>query len=112
SAQALCTYSQEQHDRHLPTKKARRLPVRFVAFLLVLVLLGSASTAGLAYVQSAILGPLATFIHPIDRGSLDLGGSSLTGGRAWNMLLLGSDTDTKFVFPDVLTQVMMVAHID
>ena len=33
-------------------------------------------------------------------------------GRSWNILLMGSDNDGKYTFPDVLTQVMMVVHID
>ena len=33
-------------------------------------------------------------------------------GRVWNILLLGSDNDGKYTFPAVLTQVMMVVHID
>ena len=33
-------------------------------------------------------------------------------GRSWNILLLGSDNDQKYTFPVILTQVMMVVHID
>jgi hypothetical protein len=30
----------------------------------------------------------------------------------WNILLLGSDNDQKFSFPALLTQVMLVVHVD
>jgi len=64
-----------------------------------------------------IQGPISKFIHPVGRGADEpqlnpaLSGSSITG-QAWNILLLGSDNDGKYTFPAVLTQVMMVVHID
>jgi len=64
--------------------------------------------SGIYYVELNFLQPLGQLFHPIagltSSGSID--------GRAWNLLLLGSDTDNKYAFPSVLTQVMIVARID
>jgi LCP family protein required for cell wall assembly len=82
-------------------------------FLLLLLLLGGGM---LAFAYYYIQTPLSQFIHPVSRGSDEPGNtipsdSSVTG-RVWNVLLLASDNDGKYRFPAVLTQVMMVVHID
>ncbi len=85
----------------------RRTSLILVALLLVLIALGGAIASGLYMIQTDVLGPLGQFFRPLsgdDNGSID--------GRAWNLLLLGSDNDEKFVFPELLTQVMMVVHVD
>jgi LCP family protein required for cell wall assembly len=85
---------------------ARRTTLLF-SLLCILVVLGGALISGLYVVEKDVLGPLAQFFHPLggdSNGSID--------GRAWNLLLLGSDNDAKFTFPDVLTQVMMVVRVD
>ncbi len=87
-----------------------------IILLLSLLLCGGIASA-YTYIQNNILAPLASFVHQVSRGSdepqtlpaPDFGSIS---GRSWNILLLGSDNDNKFNFPALLTQVMMVVHVD
>jgi LCP family protein required for cell wall assembly len=78
---------------------------------------GSVLAYGYYYYSTNIHAPLQKFIHTVQRGrdepvlSSTATDSSITG-RSWNILLLGSDNDNKYTYPDVLTQVMMVIHID
>lgn len=88
-------------------QKTRRWFLTLATLLLVLTVLGGTVAAGLYVIQTDILAPLSQFFHPLggdDNGSIN--------GRAWNLLLLGSDDDGKFTFPDLLTQVMMIVHVD
>jgi LCP family protein required for cell wall assembly len=85
---------------------------------LLVVLLGcSALGAGCYYYVTNIKPSLTSFERPVGRDqnepalSLPVDFSIITG-RSWNILLLGSDNDGKFTFPRILTQVMMVVHID
>jgi len=71
-------------------------------------MLGVLGTSGWYLLETAILGPLARFFHPV---AWD-GASGAIDGRSWNLLLLGSDNDNKYVFPNLLTQVLMVVHVD
>src|SRR5579883_3386077 len=97
--------------RVAPTRLRRRRRPRCITLVLLLLLallvLGGLVVSGLYALETTVLAPLAQFFHP-------LGGDSdgAIDGRAWNLLLLGSDNDRKFVFPAVLTQVMMVVHVD
>src|SRR5262249_39461256 len=75
--------------------------------LLALFGLSGLLITGLYLTETHIIEPLSQFFHPING---DMSGS--INGRAWNLLLLGSDNDQKFVFPDVLTQVMMVVRVN
>lgn len=100
-------------------RKKRRWPrIVLAVFLALLVLLGGAAAYGYYYFETNIQKPLSTMIHPVSRGAdepqLDrpIPTNSAVTGRVWNILLLGSDDDQKFNFPAVLTQVMMVVHID
>jgi LCP family protein required for cell wall assembly len=85
--------------------------------LLAVIVLGSALGYGAYYFNSVIQQPLDSIIHPVSRLPGEKGvvpsdvGTNVTG-RSWNILLLGSDNDNKYTFPDVLTQVMMIVHID
>src|SRR5947209_13087073 len=106
----------------LPPKKTRqRWPIwgRVLAtiFLLLFLLGGGSLAFGYYYFQTTIQNPLANFIHPVSRGSDESSNNSIpsdsnVAGRAWNILLLGSDDDGKYSFPALLTQVMMIVHID
>ncbi|MGH2495195.1 MAG: LCP family protein [Ktedonobacteraceae bacterium] len=100
-----------------PRRKSKAGRAWLIIILLLVLLLGGGIAAGYSYVQNNVLSPLSSFVHQVSRGSdepqtlpaPDFG--SITG-RAWNILLLGSDNDGKFNFPALLTQVMMVVHVD
>ncbi len=69
------------------------------------------------YYETNIQGPMSKIIHPVSLGKdiplqKPLPSDNSVAGKVWNILLMGSDNDGKFNFPDVLTQVMMIAHID
>lgn len=86
-------------------RRPHRLSLMSITLLLALVILGGLGASGWYFIETNVLGPLGQFFHPIGWGrSID--------GRAWNLLLLGSDNDSKYVFPDLLTQVIMVVRID
>ncbi len=110
-----------------PTKKTRwrkrRWPkwvkVVVTIFLVLLVLGGGAAGYGYYFYATNIQKPLQKIIHPVSLGKGEqhlkvqpLPPDTAVTGRSWNILLLGSDNDQKYTFPDVLTQVMMVVHID
>ena len=82
-------------------------------FLLFTLLVGGALAYGYSYFESTIQAPLLNFFHPVSRGNNEPppDDSAITG-RPWNILLLGSDNDNKYNFPALLTQVMMVVHVD
>lgn len=92
-------------------RRRRRSPRRSCLVLAVLLLalfaLSGLLVSGLYLTENTLLAPLARFFHPLNG---DNDGS--INGRAWNLLLLGSDNDQKFVFPDLLTQVMMVVRVN
>lgn len=106
------------------TRKGRRrwpkwVKVAVTIFLILLVLVGGAASYGYYYVDTNIQKPLQKIIHPVSRGKQEqhlkvqpLPPDTAVTGRSWNILLLGSDNDQKYTFPDILTQVMMVVHID
>jgi LCP family protein required for cell wall assembly len=88
-------------------------------FLILLVLAGGTAGYGYYYFATNIQKPLQKIIHPVSLGKDEqhlkvqpLPPDTAVTGRSWNILLLGSDNDQKYSFPDVLTQVMMVVHID
>lgn len=88
-------------------RSSRRSCLVLSLLLLALFSLSGLLVAGLYLTETNILAPLAHFFHPISGD-----GSDSIDGRAWNLLLLGSDNDQKFVFPDLLTQVMMVIRVN
>ena len=88
-------------------RHARRSCLVLSLLLLALFALSGLLVTGLYLTETNILAPLVQFFHPIGG---DTNGS--INGRAWNLLLLGSDNDQKFVFPDLLTQVMMVIRVN
>ncbi|MGZ3618207.1 MAG: LCP family protein, partial [Ktedonobacteraceae bacterium] len=82
-------------------------------FLLFALLVGGALAYGYSYFESTIQAPLANFFHPVSRGNNEPAPDySAITGRPWNILLMGSDNDNKYNFPALLTQVMMVVHVD
>ncbi|MFL5629610.1 MAG: LCP family protein, partial [Ktedonobacteraceae bacterium] len=104
-----------------PQKVRKQWPTwkRLLAtFLLLLLLLGGGALAyAYYYFQTNIQTPLSQFVHPVSRGKDEPSANTIPSdgnvtGRTWNILLLGSDNDGKYTFPAVLTQVMMVVHID
>lgn len=107
----------------LPVKRRKRGPRRrrvlLTICLLLLVLGGGTIAYGYYYFKTNIEGPLTTIIHPVSRSEDEpvnndnaIQDTGTITGRSWNILLLGSDDDGKYNFPAVLTQVMMVVHID
>jgi LCP family protein required for cell wall assembly len=86
--------------------------------LLLMLLGGGALGVGYYYYLTNIRPSLTSFERPVSRGqsepvlSQQPVDTSMITGRSWNILLLGSDNDGKFAFPQILTQVMMVVHID
>ena len=104
----------------IKTRKGRTSWHRVVLTIcLFLLLLGGGGIAyGYYYFNSNIQAPLSKIYHSVSRGKDEPSTNNATPvsgvitGRSWNILLLGSDDDGKYSFPGVLTQVMMVIHID
>ena len=91
--------------------------VLLVVWLLFLCIVGGVLVYGYSYYTTTIHAPLKQLIHPVRRSVEEPALNSTPSynvimGRSWNILLMGSDNDGKYTFPDVLTQVMMVVHID
>ncbi len=102
-------------------KKGRRKIRPFQIVLIVLLLLaavgGSVFAYGYHYYDTNVHTPLKKFIHPVSRTADEptlqpTASYNVIMGRSWNILLLGSDNDNKYTFPSVLTQVMMIIHVD
>ncbi len=96
-------------------KKRWSLFVRIliIVFLLIVMAGGYSLAYGYYYVQSSV----SSFIRPVSRGPDEpsndvIPSDSNVTGQSWNILLLGSDNDGKYSFPALLTQVMMVVHVD
>jgi LCP family protein required for cell wall assembly len=104
---------------HKPTrrrgKNAFAILLMILSPLLLLVLCVVAS--GYYYYETTISKPLATFIRPVARSTEEPASNNapsydVIDGRTWNILVLGSDNDGKYQFPAVLTQVIMIIHVD
>lgn len=106
---------EESTQRLKKPRKRRRILVRVLLIVLaVLLLLGSGTVA---YAYYFLHTTLQKFIRVVPRGKdepslVSTPDDGTITGRSWNILLLGSDDDRKYTFPAVLTQVMMVIHID
>ncbi|GAC1625313.1 MAG: hypothetical protein NVS4B11_21150 [Ktedonobacteraceae bacterium] len=99
------------------TRRKRVLQDILIVFLLFMGVAGSVLAYGYHYYDTHIHAPLKSFIRPVHRSvdepALNITPSySVIMGRSWNILLMGSDNDRKYTFPNVLTQVMMVVHVD
>src|SRR5450755_131678 len=104
-----------------PRKTRKRLPLKVrisLTVLLILLLLGGGTFAfGYYFYYTNVQAPLGKFIHPVSRGADEPNNNTIpsdsnVAGKVWNILLLGSDNDAKYSFPALLTQVMMVVHVD
>ncbi len=98
-------------------RKASPLRIALTIFLTFIILVGGALTIGYIFYYKNIQQPVSQFIRPVSRGSDEpqlntIPSYDAIDGRSWNLLLLGSDNDNKYTFPAVLTQVMMVVHVD
>lgn len=100
-------------------KKQSRLQRRRTLIIVALILLVIISGVGygIYYVETNIQQPLSQLVHTVSRDPNEPPPNTAAAyntimGRSWNILLLGSDNDGKYTFPSVLTQVMMVVHID
>ena len=98
-------------------RKKKHLRIALIIFLIFMGVFGSVLAYAYHYYDTTVNTPLQKFIHPVQRGKDEpLPNTSpaynVVMGRSWNILLMGSDNDNKYTYPDVLTQVMMVIHID
>src|SRR5438876_6524989 len=100
-----------------PLKVKKRWPlflrILIIVFLLIVMAGGYSLAYGYYYVQSSV----SSFIRPVSRGPEEpsndvIPSDSNVTGQSWNILLLGSDNDGKYSFPALLTQVIMVVHVD
>src|SRR5437764_4921084 len=100
-------------SKRTASRYSRTLRTFIYLFLLFALLVGGALGYCYSYFESTIQAPLLNFFHPVSRGNNEPppDDSAITG-RPWNILLLGSDNDNKYNFPALLTQVMMVVHVD
>ena len=94
-------------------KRRRGMRIVVYVFLLLILAVGGLLVYGYVYFQNNINQPVQQFIHPVSRskGEPPVNDTAISG-RPWNILLMGSDNDSKYNFPALLTQVMMVVHID
>ncbi len=103
-----------------PLRKRRRWPtwarILVTVGVLFFILVGGLLYYGYNYFENNIQLPLGKFFHPVSRDpnepAVNTSNDGNIMGQSWNILLLGSDDDQKYIFPAVLTQVMMVVHID
>src|SRR5256886_7057965 len=95
------------------SRYSRKMRIFIYIFLLFTMVVGGLLAYGYSYIESTIQAPLLSFFHPVSRGNNEPppDDSAITG-RPWNILLLGSDNDNKYNFPALLTQVMMIVHVD
>ncbi|HKF35941.1 MAG TPA: LCP family protein [Ktedonobacteraceae bacterium] len=100
-------------DRRGRSRYSSRMRIAIYVFLLLLMLLGGAFAYGYSYFENNLQIPLAKFFHSVSRSNNEPApNDSAITGRPWNILLLGSDDDNKYSFPALLTQVMMIVHVD
>jgi polyisoprenyl-teichoic acid--peptidoglycan teichoic acid transferase len=101
-------------DKRADNRYSLRMRIFIYTFLLFTILVGGGLAYGYSYFENNIQIPLQKFFHPVSRSSNEPAApdDSAITGRPWNILLLGSDNDNKYNFPALLTQVMMVVHVD
>src|SRR5713226_2579510 len=100
-------------DRRGRSRYSSRMRIAIYVFLLLIMLLGGAFAYGYSYFVNNIQIPLGKFFHSVSRSSDEPApDDSAITGRPLNILLLGSDDDNKYSYPALLTQVMMIVHVD
>jgi polyisoprenyl-teichoic acid--peptidoglycan teichoic acid transferase len=101
-------------SKRTATSYSRRMRIFIFTFLLFTMVVGGVLAYGYSYFENNIQAPLQSIFHPVSRSSNEPPppDDSAISGRPWNILLLGSDNDNKYSFPALLTQVMMVVHVD
>jgi len=100
-------------SKRTASRYSSRMRTFIYIFLLFALLVGGALAYGFSYFESTIQAPLVNFFRPVSRGDNEpAADDSAITGRPWNILLLGSDNDNKYHFPVLLTQVMMIVHVD
>jgi len=112
-------FSKRRRSYFFKKKKRQYEPIVIACTSILLMIVLGSGTLGMGYLyfMTKIQPSLTSFLRPVSRDhhepalSLPID-SSIATGKSWNILLLGSDNDSKFAFPNVLTQVMMVLHID
>lgn len=110
--------SQNPPDKLLPSKRAgnrysKKMRLFIYTFLLFFMLAGGVIAYSYSYFVNNIEDPLSKIFRVVTRnGNEPPPDDSAITGRPWNILLLGSDNDNKYSFPALLTQVMMLVHID
>lgn len=104
---------------HLPPLRKKRLlsSRRRVLWTIAIIGLAVLCLCSSGYYYFFTAGPLSQLVRNVGRDPNEPALSNpqtynTIMGRSWNILLLGSDNDNKYTFPAVLTQVMMVVHID
>jgi LCP family protein required for cell wall assembly len=103
-----------------PTRRKRgqsTLAILLMILSPILLLAACVLASGYYYYETTISKPLKTFIRPVARSTEEPTANSapsydVIDGRTWNILVLGSDNDGKYQFPAVLTQVIMIIHVD
>ncbi len=100
-----------------PRKFRGRWPFSVRVMFIVVLLLVLAGGYGLVYGYYYVQSSISAFFRPVSRGQDEptnyvVPSDSNVAGQEWNILLLGSDNDGKYSFPALLTQVMMVVHVD
>lgn len=89
--------------------KGRKRRVRPTCLLHLLII--GRGVLGFAYVNATLLAPITKFMRLVSRGNDEPvlnGATSAVTGHTWNILILGSDNDSKFNFPALLSQVIMI----
>ena len=108
-----------ERKRLIKEKKRVWKPVMIAgaSFLLLILICFGVLGVGYYYYLTNIQPSITSFERPVSRDQSESipsqpADTSIITGRSWNILLLGSDDDRKFAFPQILTQVMMLVHID
>jgi LCP family protein required for cell wall assembly len=99
-----------------PRQKRKMKPIVLALVIFLFILLIGGGTLSAIY-YFTVHNSVNQFIRPVGRGANEPP-SNTSGtydgirGRSWNILLMGSDNDGKYNFPALLTQVMMVIHVN